>query len=720
MTQTQKRIKAAVCIGFLVLGGLIALITGSARILAFYPALVNLFFLVLFGHTLFVKPSMVYRFATLKDKSIATSPYRKQIAAYCWKVTLVWCCFFIVNGGIALWSVFGKTYRFWALYNGCIAYILMGLLFIGEYIVRKIVQSHMKGTLIPLTQITLSSRDMDSIVCYQGRYTDGIYKSWQDFALDCTRMRHFLASRPVDKWILNCEDCYYFYVTFASLLQCRKEILLTANITPEFIKEIRQPGIGFLTDQNVPDSTDIASVLERSSGAGLDTIEEFPHIDPAETKIHMYTSGSTGHPKAVLQRMKEFETDNAFIISKWGDDFWNRKVCSCVNQHHIYGLLFSVMLPFAAGIPFRRNRITVPAEFKELTDDSYMIIAVPAFLKRTIEGEEKPFGLKDPMIFTSGGVLTPDVAKKTDQIMGFWPIEVYGSTETSGIAYRQSKNGLEWTPFDNAEITQNADGCLVIRSPYISDPAGFETADLVEILNDGRFLLKGRSDSIVKIEEKRISVTEVENRLNQSPYVKDSCVIAMADRRQYLAAVVVLSPEGEKKFAGASKFEINQFFRNYLAGFFEAVVLPRKWRYLDAVPQNSMGKRKKDEIKALFEKRIEDIHGISFAVVGQEENKVSVSFAVSEDCDFYDGHFPEQKFLPAVAQFHIAVKVAEQYFKVDIPLVETRRIKFSNPVLPETPMILTITKDGAKFQFSYCDQTGKEYSKGSFFSKEGL
>ncbi len=657
---------------------------------------------------------MVYRLATLKDKSIAISPYRKKIAAYCRNVTLVWCCFFIVNGSIALMSVFGDSYRFWALYNGCIAYILMGLLFAGEYIVRKVVQKNMKGDFIPLTQVKLNSRDMDSIVCYEGRYTDGVFKRWRDFAEDCTKMRHFLLSQNVDKWILNCEDCYYFYVTFASLLQCRKEILLTANITPEFIKEIRLPGIGFLTDQKVPDSTDIAAIIEQPSMG----TEEFPPIVASETKIHMYTSGSTGHPKAVLQRMKEFELDNAFIMSKWGDDFYKRIVCSCVNQHHIYGLLFSVVLPFAAGVPFRRNRITVPAEFKSLTDTSYMIIAVPAFLKRTVEDETESFGLKSPVIFTSGGVLTPDVAKKTDQIMGFWPIEVYGSTETSGIAYRQSKNGLEWTPFDNAEISQNADGCLIIRSPYISDPAGFETADLVEIFPDGRFLLKGRSDSIVKIEEKRISVTEVENRLNQNPYVKDSCVIAMADRRQYLAAAVVLSPAGVEKFAGADKFDINQYFRNYLAGFFEAVVLPRKWRYLDAIPQNAMGKRKKDDIKALFEKKIEDIHGISFDIKEQEENKVVVAFAAPENCDFYDGHFPEKKFLPAVAQFHIAVKVAEQYFKVEIPLVETKRIKFSHPIQPDTPMLLTITNDGDKLQFTYNDEAGREHSRGTFLAKE--
>ena len=714
MAWSHKRIKAVLCIGFLVCGGIVALVTRSARILTFYPALVNLFFLVLFGHTLFLGPSMVYRFATFKDKSIAISPYRKKIAAYCRNVTLVWCCFFIVNGSIALLSVFGDTYRFWALYNGCIAYILMGLLFAGEFIVRKFVQKNMKGDFIPLTQIRLDSRDMDSIVCYQGRYTDGVFKTWKDFAEDCTKMRHFLASRQETQWVLNCEDCYYFYVTFASLLQCRKEILLTANITPEFIKEIRLPGIGFLTDQKAPDSIDIAAIVE----GPVVGIEEFPPIVAEETKIHMYTSGSTGHPKAVLQRMKEFEEDNAFVISKWGDEFWKRKVCSCVNQHHIYGLLFSVVLPFAAGIPFRRNRITIPAEFKSLTDDSYAIVAVPAFLKRTVEDETESFGLKSPIIFTSGGVLTPDVAKKTDQIMGFWPIEVYGSTETSGIAYRQSKNGLEWTPFDNAEISQNAEGCLIIRSPYISDPAGFETADLVEIFPDGRFLLKGRSDSIVKIEEKRISVLEVENRLNQNPYVKDSCVIAMADRRQYLAAAVVLSPAGVEKFKGAEKFDMNQYFRNYLSGFFETVVLPRKWRYLDAIPQNAMGKRKKDEIKALFEKKIEDIHGISFAIKEQEDKKLVVTFAAPESCDFFDGHFPEQKFLPAVAQFHIAVKVAEQYFKMEIPMVETKRIKFSHPILPDIPMALTIVCDGDKLQFTYNDGSGKEYSKGTFFAKE--
>ena len=52
--------------------------------------------------------------------------------------------------------------------------------------------------------------------------------------------------------------------------------------------------------------------------------------------------------------------------------------------------------------------------------------------------------------------------------------------------------------------------------------------------------------------------------------------------------------------------------------------------------------------------------------------------------------------------------------------VETKRIKFSHPVMPDAPMTLIITCDGNKFQFNYCDESGREYSRGTFFSKETL
>jgi len=270
-----------------------------------------------------------------------------------------------------------------------------------------------------------------------------------------------------------------------------------------------------------------------------------------------------------------------------------------VSQHHIYGFLFGITLPFALGVPFRRNRIEYPGEFQTLSDEKYMIIATPAFLKRTVESEGS-LPMKDCFIFTSGGVLTPETAKMTNELFGFWPVEVYGSTETSGIAWRQSKDGLNWTPFDNAKIWKNEDGCLVIVSPYIKDPAGFATNDLVDLLEDGSFLLKGRSDSIVKIEEKRVSLTEVENRLLQSELVSDVKVIAMEDRRQYLVAAIVLNAKGKERFLNQRKLFINNYFHDFLLQYFENVVIPKKWRFVDSLPTDVQGKKHREDIAALF------------------------------------------------------------------------------------------------------------------------
>ncbi|MBP5402051.1 MAG: AMP-binding protein [Treponema sp.] len=586
---------------FLLAVGIICYITNSSLFLKLYPIVISIMLLFIFGSTLFTKPNMIFRFAALQDKSIKGSVNEKRIERYCLNVTYVWCVFFIFNTFAAALTVFFCDEKIWTVYNCGISYAIMGTIFAVEFIIRMGVNKKMPQY-FPISKFKAESRKDDFVICYENKWTDKKYKTWKDFLTDSAKMRNFLLKQNAEKFILHVNDYYYFLCCFIALLQCKKEVALTANITEEFIKEMREDGDGFLTDvENQKDSFFVPQIIENAPVPSEEEIKTTPEIIADETKIHMFTSGSTGKPKAVLQRMTEFELDNEFVFSKWGDEFTKRKNAATVSQHHIYGFLFTIALPFAAGVPFRRTRIEFPTEFEKLDDEKYMIIAVPAFLKRTVESEDR-LPLKEPFIFTSGGVLLPEVAEKTDRIFGFWPVEVYGSTETSGIAYRQSKNGLEWTPFDNATITQDADGCLNIKSPYIKDPKGFQTADLVEILDDGRFILKGRKDSIVKIEEKRVSLTEVENRILLTKLVKDVCVVAMSDRRQYLAAAIVFNEDGQKKFEGWKKFDINMYFHDFLLNYFENVVIPKKWRFLNELPMDLQGKKKKLEIQALFTK----------------------------------------------------------------------------------------------------------------------
>ena len=600
--------------------GLFCFFTGKEFFLKLYSVVINATLLVVFGSTLFLEPNIIFRFATLADKSISGSSYENQVRLYCKKVTIVWCCFFILNGTTAVITTFAdklfnlsseEARKVWAVYNGGISYVLMGTLFVVEFIIRKLVDRKMIKA-YPITKFNADSRKDDYVMCYEDTWSRGNYKTWKDFLTDSAKMRRFIEASGADEYILHCEDYWYFLCTFVALLQCQKAAYLTQNITSSFMTEVRKPGMMFLTDQTISDpdapglagAVSIQKVIEEADAPSEEEIRTTPAIDGETTRIFLFTSGSTGKPKAVPQRMKEFEEDNAFIISKWGSEFTGRRLITTVSQHHIYGFLFGISLPFTLGTPFRRNRVEFPEEFEKLTDVSYILIATPAFLKRTVEVEDK-LTMKNVWIFTSGGAVSPELAVQTEKVFGFCPLEVYGSTETSGIAYRQqNKDQLVWTPFDNAKIWLGDDGCIRIISPYIKNPEGFATADLAEIFEDGRFLLKGRSDSIVKIEEKRISMTEVEARLLESGLVEDVKVVALSnDVRQYLAAAVVLNAKGREQFKDTEKFLINRWFHDFLMKYFENVVIPKKWRFMDKLPVDVQGKKHKLEIMALFEEK---------------------------------------------------------------------------------------------------------------------
>ncbi|MDR2851827.1 MAG: hypothetical protein LBV61_02020 [Burkholderiaceae bacterium] len=100
--------------------------------LKLYPVLLNAVLLAVFAASLHWPPSAIERIARLRHPDL---PPRG--VAYTRKVTWLWCGFFTVNGALALITALWTDARIWALYNGLIAYGLMGLLFMGEWMVRR-------------------------------------------------------------------------------------------------------------------------------------------------------------------------------------------------------------------------------------------------------------------------------------------------------------------------------------------------------------------------------------------------------------------------------------------------------------------------------------------------------------------------------------------------------------------------------------------------------
>lgn len=104
---------------------------GDLATLRLYPVLVNLVMLGLFSWTLLSPPSLIERLARLKEPDLPPSGVR-----YTRRVTQAWCVFFVLNGSIAAYTALYTSLATWTLYNGLISYLLMGLLFGAEFLLR--------------------------------------------------------------------------------------------------------------------------------------------------------------------------------------------------------------------------------------------------------------------------------------------------------------------------------------------------------------------------------------------------------------------------------------------------------------------------------------------------------------------------------------------------------------------------------------------------------
>ena len=99
--------------------------------LKLYPVLVNGAMLAAFGASLLSGPSMIERLARLREPGLPPAA-----VAYTRRVTQAWCLFFVLNGSAALGTALFASDAAWSLYNGVIAYLLMGAMFGGEYLLR--------------------------------------------------------------------------------------------------------------------------------------------------------------------------------------------------------------------------------------------------------------------------------------------------------------------------------------------------------------------------------------------------------------------------------------------------------------------------------------------------------------------------------------------------------------------------------------------------------
>ena len=270
-------------------------------------------------------------------------------------------------------------------------------------------------------------------------------------------------------------------------------------------------------------------------------------VDEDDKKTFIFhTSGSTGEPKIVKKSyecvLKEGQ-DLADFFSFSKDTVF----VSTVNSDYMYGTTFTVILPKVLGCFVDTDRVVYPEDIKDY--ENYVFISTPSFLEKLAKYNFK-FKNKPKMIFSAGAPLKDELFEYLEGISE-GVTEIYGSTEAGVIAFRQSAK-------DNLKFFRNVhyiDG--KIRSPYF-DENELELSDELEFFENG-FRVKGRSDRIVKIQEKRISLAQVENDLNLSDLIEKSYCLKLNNK---LCTAVVLSEQGRKLLEENGKLELVKKIKN--------------------------------------------------------------------------------------------------------------------------------------------------------------
>jgi uncharacterized membrane protein/acyl-CoA synthetase (AMP-forming)/AMP-acid ligase II len=541
--------------------------------LRLYPVIINVLLLGVFGYSLWHGPTVIEKLARLTTPNLPP-----DAITYTRNVTAVWCVFFVLNGLTSLYTVYFTSLKIWTLYNGFIAYLLIGALFVLEFGVRCVVKKRISHKALNLCAVISTLHNQTVFISQRvpvsaHRFSDNIHA-----------ITTHINNTPHQRWALCYTDTVQFSAALFAVLACGREPVLLPNNLPGTLKNFKAEYDAVLTETTELEShkTDLPQTLNPNQA------------------ISIFTSGSTGEPKKITRTLGQLNAEINALEALFTTKMATSDTYSTVSHQHIYGLIFTVLWPLAASRTAHVPMLEYPEQLETLLkqNPSITLISSPAFLSRLNDTVIKTQGFT---VFSSGSLLQSEAAMHVYNSFNTSPIEVLGSTETSGVAVRQQANNIAWTPLVNVALSLQKDTkCLRVSSPYFTHDTPFMMGDGARFHNDGTFELLGRQDRIVKIEGKRVSLPEVEAALKTHEAIADAYVLALRNTRDYLGAIIVLNAAGKAEHKDQGTRVFNNALKAHLLTTFDRIVVPKKIRHADVIPVNAQGKRVLSGLQKLF------------------------------------------------------------------------------------------------------------------------
>ncbi len=317
-------------------------------------------------------------------------------------------------------------------------------------------------------------------------------------------------------------------------------------------------------------------------------------LSPAQTAVRLFTSGSTGAPRMIPKSVGNLLDEARTLQAAF--DWPAAPVAATVPAQHLYGLTFSLLLPWVLGVPWIDATPLYPQDIAELVAASGAgtLISVPVQYRALLQ-ERPDFGHLHCV--SAAAPLDTDTARSWHRQQGRDILEIYGSTETGVVAHRRQRHDGAWKAFDAVGLSTGENGLLRVDSPFVSDAwnGGFCSADRVELLDARRFRLLGRADSIVKIGGKRVSLAAIEHTLAACEGVTDAAVLAVASDGPVRDKVIwaAIAVEDQARFPLAA-------LRRRLRSELDGIEVPKRLLLLDRLPRTASGKLPREALERLF------------------------------------------------------------------------------------------------------------------------
>ena len=292
-------------------------------------------------------------------------------------------------------------------------------------------------------------------------------------------------------------------------------------------------------------------------------------LDACSERMTFRTSGSTGEPKRCEHTLAALSQEVDELAPMFAGQ---RRVLSAVRCHHIYGFLFTVLLPRTRPVVDLRNRLPVPAAWRE----GDLVIGHPEFWRAVAgSGSRVSRGI---IGVTSTAPCPDDVAHRVVSLGLNALVQVYGSSETAGVGVRFAPD-QPYALLSFWERSEGNAGALVRVAP--DGPRALHALpDLLEGSGDREFLPVARHDDAIQVAGVNVFPLRVRQALLEHPDVDDAAV-RYANELWRLKAFVV---PRDGRAGGAA---LHALLEEWVVNRLSAPERPKAFSFGNALPRDA-------------------------------------------------------------------------------------------------------------------------------------